>query len=144
MHGMQQMHGMQHQQHFPQFANQPRPPTGPPPQFNMMNAGPSVPGAKVFVGQLPYSKNESHLRQLFGSLGQVVEVTILKDKKTNEKKGAAFIRYNNADSANAAVAALDGFVFSGSPRAITVSLASSEAGEPGHKRSWSSTHLSAA
>lgn len=82
-----------------------------------------APGAKLFVGQLPYSKSEKDLWQLFSSIGPVVEVALLKDPQTKEKKGAAFVSYQTAQHAATAVAALDGFVFNGATRPITVSIA---------------------
>jgi len=106
------------------------------------DAGP--PGSKCFVGQLPFSKSEGDLWQLFGAIGPVAEVLLLKDKRTNEKKGAAFVRFNSAQNANQAVAALDGFTFAGSPRPISVSLAQSDGGVGGEKRSWATAQNSAA
>eukprot|EP00931_Biecheleriopsis_adriatica_P060454 TRINITY_DN36312_c0_g1_i1.p1 TRINITY_DN36312_c0_g1~~TRINITY_DN36312_c0_g1_i1.p1 ORF type:complete len:350 (-),score=68.28 TRINITY_DN36312_c0_g1_i1:289-1338(-) len=97
------------------------------PQYMQSTVPPvAAPGTKVFVGQLPYSKGESDLWKLFGAIGPVSEVVLLKNQKTQEKKGAALVRFHNANSAAAAVAALDGFLFSNSPRAITVSIAQSD------------------
>lgn len=104
-----------------------------------------MPGTKVFVGQLPYSKSEGDLWQLFGSIGPVAEVVLLKNAATGEKKGAAFVRFHNQSSANAAVAALDGFLFAGSPRPITASIAQNDGGPSmGQKRSFPSNAPSAA
>jgi len=105
----------------------------PPPQHAALPAlggiPASPPGSKLFVGQLPYSRTETDLIQLFGSIGPVVEVCLLKDKRTQEKTGAAFVRYQTPQHAAAAAATLDGFLFSGSTRPITVSMAQSGAGE---------------
>jgi len=90
--------------------------------------GASLPGCKLFVGQLPYSRTEADLMQLFGSIGPVTEVCLLKDKVTQEKKGAAFVRYSTPQHAAAAAASLNGFLFSGSTRPITVSLAQNDTG----------------
>jgi RNA recognition motif-containing protein len=102
-----------------------------PPQYHqpMMPQAHEQPGTKLFVGQLPFSKTESDLWQLFGSIGPLAEVVLMVDSKTNKKKGAAFVRYHNVHSANAAVAALDGFLFSGSPRPISVSISASGGGQ---------------
>lgn len=150
---MQQQQWQQAQQwHQPQQQYQPPPPLGPAPAMAYAAAGKgqpkgaaasTEPGTKVFVGQLPYSKSEGDLWQLFGSIGPVAEVVLLKNAATGEKKGAAFVRFHNAHSANAAVAALDGFIFSGSPRAITASIAESDGGK-GNKRSAPSNMPSAA
>jgi len=83
----------------------------------------SPPGSKLFVGQLPFSRTEADLLQLFSAIGPVLEVCLLKDKKTQEKTGAAFVRYLTAQHAAAAAVTLNGFLFSGSTRPITVSIA---------------------
>mmetsp|Transcript_30104 Transcript_30104/g.65691 ORF Transcript_30104/g.65691 Transcript_30104/m.65691 type:complete len:378 (-) Transcript_30104:81-1214(-) len=100
--------------HQPAVYGQPPPPPGAPP---------GAPGTKLFVGQLPYSKSDADLWQLFSSVGHVTEVVVLKDQKTGQKKGAAFVKYTTADAANQAIAVLDGFVFTGATRPITVALA---------------------
>lgn len=143
-----------YQQHRPQFAHQPMPPTAPYPNGHYGKGGgkgggggggdAGPPGSKCFVGQLPFSKSEGDLWQLFGAIGPVAEVLLLKDKRTNEKKGAAFVRFNSAQHANQAVAALDGFTFAGSPRPISVSLAQSDGGAGGEKRSWATAQNTAA
>lgn len=93
----------------------------------------------MFVGQLPYSKNENDLLQLFSAIAPVVEVKLLKDKG-DQKTGAAFVRYSAPNHAHAAVSALDGFTFTGSPRPISVKIASSGAAEAPSggavKRAW--------
>jgi RNA recognition motif-containing protein len=97
-------------------------------------------GCKVFVGQLPYSKSEHDLVQLFSAMGPVIEVTLLKDKITQEKKGCAFVRFASSHRAQAAVSALNGFTFNGSPRPITVSIAAKDfcanPNPTGAKRAW--------
>ncbi|CAE8644836.1 unnamed protein product [Polarella glacialis] len=118
---------------------------GMPPQYQGCGMGPSgdvpVPGSKLFIGQLPYSKGEEELWQLFGSIGPLAEVCLLREK-SGQSKGAAFVRYQTAQHAAAGVAALDGFLFNGATRPITVSIAQSEAaaamaafGTPANKRS---------
>jgi len=101
---------------------------------------PGAPGTKVFVGQLPYSKTESDLWQLFSSVAHVQEVVLMKNGNTGQPKGAAFVRFADAYAAQTAVAQLDGFVFAGSPRAIKVTIANDAGGGPavGQKRTFSS------
>jgi RNA recognition motif-containing protein len=147
--GYQQPYMVQGQgyvQHRPQFAHQPMPPQTPFPSAAMKGGASGPPGSKVFVGQLPYSKSESDLFQLFNAIGPVAEVVLLKNKATNEKKGAGFVRFLNAQHAAQAVAALDGFTFAGSPRPISVSLAQSDGATGGVKRSYGSgpTHTGGA
>jgi len=79
--------------------------------------------AKCFVGQLPFSRTKEDLEQLFGACGPVEEVVLLTDKVTGEKKGAAMVKFATPQHAAAAVAQLDGFLFEGSNRPITVDIA---------------------
>eukprot|EP00811_Abedinium_folium_P002153 NODE_11974_length_1254_cov_4.047028.p1 GENE.NODE_11974_length_1254_cov_4.047028~~NODE_11974_length_1254_cov_4.047028.p1 ORF type:complete len:310 (-),score=62.34 NODE_11974_length_1254_cov_4.047028:324-1187(-) len=91
---------------------------------------PSV-GTKVFVGQLPYSRSEADLRALFGPFGTVIEVVLFRHPRTQEKKGAAFVRFLMPQHARAAVRALDGFLFAGATRPILVSIATETVGRMG-------------
>lgn len=75
------------------------------------------------MGRLPFSKSEGDLLTLFATIGPVVDVTLLRKPWTNEKKGAGFVVYESEEHAFAAVSQLDGYVFPGSTRSITVSLA---------------------
>lgn len=124
---------------WPQRAAQPPPPPGRPGQPAQTQPSRGAGGEKVFVGQLPYSKNENDLLQLFSAIAPVVEVKLLRDK-TDQKKGAAFVRFSAPNQADAAVSALDGFTFTGSPRPISVSIASSGAADAlsggAVKRTW--------
>jgi RNA recognition motif-containing protein len=131
------------QQHTPQYANQPPPPSVPYPgnlKPSQASAVPTEPGTKVFVGQLPFSKQERDLYQLFQAIGPVAEVVLMRDAKTQQKKGSAFVRFHSAAHAERAVGALDGFTFSGSPRPIAVSIAAGgSANSQAQKRPHSAT-----
>jgi len=113
------------------FSQQPPPPAGSPPggmggkgwSAQPQAGSQGAPGSKLFVGQLPYSKSEEDLWKLFGSIGPVVEVVLMKNMQTQQKKGSAFVRYQTTQHAAAAVAALDGFIFNGATRPISVSIA---------------------
>merc|ERR1719253_299967 len=94
------------------------------PQFSSYAAGPVVEGAKLFVGQLPFSRNEHEISKVFSKHGPVAEVFLHKDAQ-GQKKGGAFVRYFSADHAMAALE-LDGFLFDGATRPITVSLAGTD------------------
>jgi len=88
------------------------------------SAGQAESGTKIFVGQLPYSKSEPDVFELFSSVGPVEEVTLLRtDKRKQERRGAAFVRYAHPLHAATAITKLDGYMFEGSTRHITVSYA---------------------
>ncbi|CAG0960345.1 partial FUS-interacting serine-arginine-rich protein 1, partial [Anaerolineae bacterium] len=48
-------------------------------------------GVKLFVGNLAYSTTEIDLRELFSQVGTVQEVILVKDRKTGQHKGFAFV-----------------------------------------------------
>lgn len=88
------------------------------------------PGSKLFLGQLPFSRSEDDLWQLFSVLGQVTEVKLLRDRNTGAPRGAAFVRYASAELAASAIGALDGFTFAGETRPMSVRLAGAQGGAP--------------
>lgn len=90
---------------------------------------PGTEGVKLFVGQLPFSRSEDDIKEVFNQYGPVAEVLLHRDAQ-GQKKGGAFVRFMSSEHAAKALE-LDVFVFQGSTRAITVSMA----GDGGmHKR----------
>ncbi|XP_057290692.1 zinc finger CCHC-type and RNA-binding motif-containing protein 1-like [Hydractinia symbiolongicarpus] len=53
----------------------------------------------VYVGNLQFSLTNSDVHKVFSKFGQIVKVTILRDKVTRESKGVAFIQFIDRDSA---------------------------------------------
>ncbi|MDW2150437.1 RNA-binding protein, partial [Vibrio sp. 378] len=45
----------------------------------------------LYVGNLPYKANESHVRDLFAEYGQVFAVRLMKDKRTGKRRGFGFV-----------------------------------------------------
>jgi len=64
-------------------------------------------GNKLYVGNLKYSCTADELRQLFGTYGDVKDVTII------EGKGFGFVELESAQEAEAAKQALNGTEFLG-------------------------------
>ena len=58
---------------------------------------------KLYVGNLPYSVDESYLEQLFSGYGNVDEVALIKDRETGRSKGFAFVTFNNQEAAEKAL-----------------------------------------
>ena len=58
---------------------------------------------RLYVGNLPYSVNESDLEQLFSSYGSIGEVALIKDRETGRSKGFAFVTFNDRESAEKAL-----------------------------------------
>lgn len=67
----------------------------------------------IYAGNLPYSMNESDLRGAFEQFGAVSSVRMVKDRETGRAKGFGFVEMDNADEANAAIEALNGYEHGG-------------------------------
>ena len=78
-------------------------------------------GAKLYVGNLPYSVVEAKLEEIFAQHGKVVSVRIITDKFSGRSKGFGFVEMSSDDEAARATAALNGTEFEG--RALVVSEA---------------------
>ncbi|MFP4375553.1 MAG: RNA recognition motif domain-containing protein [Spirochaetales bacterium] len=68
---------------------------------------------KLYVGNLNYRTEQESLRSLFSQFGEVVSAVILTDRDTGRSRGFGFVEMNDADSASAAIAALNGTEFEG-------------------------------
>ena len=76
---------------------------------------------KIYVGNLPYSVTEAHLRSNFGEFGTVSSAKVMMDRDTGKSKGFGFVEMGSAELAEAAIKGLNGMSVDG--RAIVVSLA---------------------
>lgn len=55
----------------------------------------------LYVGNLPYKANESHVKELFAKHGEVFAVRLMKDKRTGKRRGFGFIVMAATDAAGA-------------------------------------------
>jgi RNA recognition motif-containing protein len=78
-------------------------------------------GAKLYVGNLPYSVTEERLQQHFAQHGSVVSARIITDKFSGRSKGFGFVEMSSDEEAEGATTALNGTDFEG--RNIVVSEA---------------------
>ncbi|KAI8844827.1 hypothetical protein BC829DRAFT_354208, partial [Chytridium lagenaria] len=62
--------------------------------------------AYVYVGGLPYQLTEGDLICVFLRMGEVVDLNLVRDKKTGKSKGFAFVAYEDQRST---VLAVDNF-----------------------------------
>ena len=85
-------------------------------------------GAKLYVGNLPYSATEERLQQHFSQHGSVVSARIIIDKFSGRSKGFGFVEMGSDDEAQKAANALNGTDFEG--RNIVVSEARPQALRP--------------
>jgi RNA recognition motif-containing protein len=59
---------------------------------------------KLFVGNLPYSANETDVQNFFSSHGVAVDsVTVMRDRFTGQARGFAFVEINDDAAAMKAV-----------------------------------------
>lgn len=63
---------------------------------------------KLYVGNLPFSLNETDLEKLFAESGNVVSVAIPTDRETGRKRGFAFVEMETTEAAEAAINAMNG------------------------------------
>ena len=82
-------------------------------------------GAKLYVGNLPYSVTEERLQQHFAQHGSVISARIVTDKFTGRSKGFGFVEMSSDAEAERAITALNGTDFEG--RNVVVSEARPQA-----------------
>jgi cold-inducible RNA-binding protein len=65
--------------------------------------------ARLFVGNLPYSANETDLQNFFSQAGYPVDnVDVMRDRFSGEARGFAFVEINDESTAQQAVQNLNG------------------------------------
>jgi cold-inducible RNA-binding protein len=83
---------------------------------------------KLYVGNLSYQSGDSDLAELFGSYGEVISASVMKDKFTGRSRGFGFVEMTNDDEGNTAVETCNGMNFMG--RNITVNEARPQEDRP--------------
>ena len=64
---------------------------------------------KLFVGNLPYSANETDIQNFFSDSGVTIDsVTVMRDKFTGQARGFGFVEINDDNAALHAVEACHG------------------------------------
>jgi cold-inducible RNA-binding protein len=59
---------------------------------------------KLYVGNLPYTIEDSQLRDLFSPYGEIDELALIMDRDTGRPKGFAFITFATQQAAEKALA----------------------------------------
>jgi RNA recognition motif-containing protein len=62
---------------------------------------------KLYVGNLPYDTSEQDLQSLFGGIGAVDSVNVMRDMATGRARGFAFVEMASDDDAQKAIAQLN-------------------------------------
>jgi len=76
---------------------------------------------KLYVGNLPFSADDSSIKELFSEAGTVTSVAVILDRETNRSKGFGFIEMSTSEEASAAIEKFNGKDFDG--RDLKVSFA---------------------
>ncbi|MEZ5330927.1 MAG: hypothetical protein R2991_02485 [Thermoanaerobaculia bacterium] len=63
---------------------------------------------KLFVGNLSYNTGEARLREFFAEAGPILHVSIPADRESGRPRGFAFVEFQTAEDARAALDLLDG------------------------------------
>ena len=80
---------------------------------------------KLFVGSLPWGVDDAQLGELFAPYCEVLSARVVTDRESGRSRGFGFVEFANAESAQAAIEALDGSMVEG--RQINVSVAKPKA-----------------
>lgn len=62
---------------------------------------------KIYVGNLPWSVDDSELNTLFGEFGDVHSATVVNDRESGRSRGFGFVEMDQS-SATQAISALNG------------------------------------
>ena len=65
-------------------------------------------GNKLYIGNLPYSVQDSDLQQSFGQFGAVTSAKVMMDRETGRSKGFGFVEMGSDAEAQAAINGMNG------------------------------------
>ena len=86
-------------------------------------------GKVLYVGNLPYSVDESSLESSFASCGTVTSCRVVTDRDTGRSKGFGFVEMSTDEEANSAIDKMNGYELDG--RSLRVSEAREKTGGGG-------------
>ena len=86
-------------------------------------------GKKLYVGNLPYTIDDSTLESHFSQVGKVESARVITDRDTGRSKGFGFVEMSSDEEANKAIESLNGQAMGG--RNLTVSEARPQAPREG-------------
>lgn len=89
-------------------------------------------GRKLYVGNLSYGVGEAELQALFGRIGEVDTVQIIRDQATGQARGFAFVEMQSDEDAQRAATELNETEHEG--RRLVVNEARPRAASPGGGR----------
>ena len=88
---------------------------------------------RIYVGSLASSVNDDALRAAFAAHGEVASANVITDRDTGASRGFGFVEMRDAESAKAAMQALDGSELSGSFLKVNEARPRNEGGGGGNR-----------
>ena len=71
-------------------------------------------GTRLYVGNLPFSAEESEVRELFAQNERTVEeVKLITDRETGRPRGFGFVEMGSSEDADKAIQELNGYEMDG-------------------------------
>ena len=86
---------------------------------------------KLFVGSLSWDTNDEGLRNAFSAHGEVSEAVVISDRDTGRSRGFGFVTFDDDESADKAVSALNGTDLDGRTIKVDVAQAKQRSGGGG-------------
>jgi cold-inducible RNA-binding protein len=75
----------------------------------------------IYIGNLSYEASNEDLQNVFNTYGEVASANVISDRSTGRSRGFGFVEMPSWESAQAAIAGLNGTLLKG--RSITVNEA---------------------
>jgi len=92
-------------------------------------------GTRLYVGNLPFSAEESSVRSLFEQNNRKVEeVKLISDRETGRPRGFGFVEMGNSEDADKAIRDLNGYELDG--RQLNVNVAKERSSGGGDRRPY--------
>lgn len=74
--------------------------------------------ANLFVGNLPYSFDDTKLTDVFAQVGTVVSAKVISDKYSGRSRGFGFVQMSSDEETKAAIEKMNGFQVDGRPLVV--------------------------
>ena len=84
--------------------------------------------ARLYVGNLSKTTTQDELNVLFTQAGGVTATEVIKDRRSGESKGFAFVNMSTQEEAEKAISMFNGFAFGGKELKVSVAKAKEQHG----------------